>query len=159
AAHRAPDAKTIASDALGHFETAAPELAGRFLAGDERYATVLAGLWQPATQRADVVVVVAPSLAFAGTVRADDGAPLADARVGLLMRRELRSRIAAVLDESAECGWIARSDHQGRFELPDVPAVDGAQLKASLEGWITEFTDAPASSSRAIEIVLHRPAS
>jgi len=153
----AADAPASTCDARGRFEFAAPSLAGRFLCLEPRFATVLAGLWRPAAASAEVVLVVAPSLSYAGRVLADDGRPLAGARVVLLFPRELRSRIAEVLDGSAECGWLARSDAQGAFALPDVPRVEGARLRATLDGWLGELVEAPSSSSRGLELVLRRP--
>ncbi|MSR61572.1 MAG: sigma-70 family RNA polymerase sigma factor [Planctomycetes bacterium] len=152
------DTPSIACDARGRFEFDSPRRAGRFLAFEPRYATVLAGLWRPGAQSMEVVLVVAPRLSYSGRVVAEDGRPLAGARVVLLLPRELRARIAEVLDGSAECGWLARSDEQGAFALPGVPLVKGARLKASLEGWIGEFAEAPPSSSRGIELVLRQPA-
>jgi hypothetical protein len=145
------------SESGGRFEIVGPPTSGRVLAADPRLSTVLAGLCGPASTKTEVILIVAPKLAYGGRVIAEDGAPLSDARVALLLPDHFRKDFPEVLDSSEELGWLARTDARGLFEIPDAPQIEGAKLQASLEGWLGRLESAPPFASQGIEIVMRRP--
>src|SRR6185503_11269110 len=150
-------AATTTSGAGGRFEFPPQDSPGRILASDRALSTVLAARCGPGQEAREAIVVVAPRLAYAGHVRDEDGRPLADVRIVVLLPENLRKRFSEVMDSSGERGWIARSDERGFFELADVPRVDGAVLQARLEGWQVHTEEAPTSSTGQLDIVLSRP--
>ncbi len=154
-----PDSPSAESEADGRFEISIPDSSGRILCAEPKLATVLAWLCGPTTRSAEAIVVVAPRIELAGRVVAEDGRPLPDAAVVVALPAHFRKSFAEVLDGSEEGGWIARTDARGAFELPNVPAVEGASLRAQLEGWPTHEEEAPQSTRRDLEIVLRQPRS
>jgi len=151
-------AATTTSGAGGRFEFPPQDSPGRILASDPALSTVLAARCGPGQEAREAIVVVAPRLAYAGHVRDEDGRPLADVRIVVLLPENLRKRFSEVMDSSGERGWIARSDERGFFELADVPRVDGAELQARREGWLVGTLEAPSSTDRNLDLVLRRPA-
>jgi RNA polymerase sigma-70 factor (ECF subfamily) len=152
-----PDAPRATSDRAGRFEFPPQSAPGRVLASDPYLSTVLAARCGPGLAAHESIVVVAPRLEYSGRVREENGRPLADVRLVVLLPENLRARFSEVLDSSGERGWIARSDSRGYFVLPDVPRVDGAVLQARLEGWLVHTEDAPLASTGELDIVLRRP--
>src|SRR5262245_5832641 len=88
----------IVSGANGVFEL--PDLPGEVLSRDERFATVLASVLDPArAQPAEArIVVVAPAVALGGVVRDEHGALAAGASVAVEFPLSFRGRFRELLD-------------------------------------------------------------
>ncbi|HTF88278.1 MAG TPA: sigma-70 family RNA polymerase sigma factor [Planctomycetota bacterium] len=155
---QAADAPSAVSDAAGHFEIAAPAVAGELLASGGTWTTVLAGLCGPGST-GNSVVVVAPHLAHSGRVIDEAGRPLGQARITIQLPRAFRLAFPQVLDNSAERGWFCESDKTGHFDLVEAPRIPGSTLTVSLDGFVPLSRAAPDESTAGLEIVMHRPLS
>src|SRR5262249_9695893 len=122
---RAPDAIT---DARGAFSIPMPT--GDNLAIEARgpdYVSVLtADLWADWAD-ARPVVIVAPRVRLGGVVLDPDGRPVSGATVSIAPDVDLRMRLSAPVEFSADSGErIARTDEHGRFDIDDAPALRAA---------------------------------
>jgi protocatechuate 3,4-dioxygenase beta subunit len=144
------------SDAAGWFEIALDAPAEAIVSADPRYTTVLAGSAR-VHAATEPLVVVAPRIEVAGTVVDEFGTPLADAALELCLPAGFGAEWGLALDYSLPQRWRASSAADGRFELAAIPALAGATIRAALAGFAPRADEAPARSTRALEIVLARP--
>jgi protocatechuate 3,4-dioxygenase beta subunit len=122
---------------------------------DPRWCTVLHGV-VTADSAVEGLLVVGPALDLGGTVRASDGRPIADALMRVLWPGDLRARVAAIADASAEEAHSARSDGGAKFRLATA-TVRGAELLVSADGYVTLRRPLPERSTTDLELVLERP--
>ena len=153
----AKDSKaTSTSDGRGEFEIALDAPAESIVAADPAIATVLAGSAR-VHDSTRTIVVIAARIDLAGVVLDESGALLADAALELRLPEGFGSEWGVALDYSLPQRWRARSGADGRFELPAVPAVDGALIHAALAGFAPLAAESPLRSTSALELVLARP--
>ncbi|MCE9594445.1 MAG: sigma-70 family RNA polymerase sigma factor [Planctomycetes bacterium] len=146
----------VTSGADGAFVVNANADDGRARVADERWAAVRAGVWQRRSMFAPLVIV-APPLELAGRVVSGDGAPLEHARIAYRLPDGFESRFETVLEGSELPGWCATSAHDGRFAFATLPAIAGAQLRVTLDGYAPTIEDAPLAGSTNVVLTLVRP--
>jgi RNA polymerase sigma factor (sigma-70 family) len=132
---------------------------GRLVAADETLVTVLAGLVGDRAPAGEIVVVVAPRLEISGSVVDEARVPVAGARVEVQLPEAFRARFDAILDRSLNVEPATQSDGDGAFALAAAPAIDGAVLRASLDGFEPHAEPLPAASTSGQVVVLTRPSS
>lgn len=155
-----PDAEVLArsrSEVDGTFRFPPPSGPALLRARDAAFETVLAGVTD-ANRRAEVALVVAPRIAFAGRVVTGDGAPISGASVELWIDPYLPVSTAEALDYCRPVARTASSDESGRFRFESAPALREALLRVSHPGFETRNLRAPRASTGALELVLERPA-
>jgi RNA polymerase sigma-70 factor (ECF subfamily) len=148
------DVLPVSSDADGGFVL--PVLEEAIVSRDARYATVLASVRPSEGSEEERIVVVAPSVRLAGTVRDPVGKPLAGVGVHLRIPMSFRGRFREILDGSREEEWNATTDAEGRFELPAVPALDAAEVAAWSGHAHGRGVRVPDHDELALELVLDR---
>ncbi len=150
------DGREIVSGAGGAFRlvTSAPALT--LAVDDADWVTVREGFWDR-TSSTDPVVVVAPVLELGGLVTEASGRPLEAALLSFQLPADFETGLGEVLDASQSRGWRAFSDGSGAFRFQRLPAVAGARLRASLDGYAVAFLAAPATSDLGLRVVLDRP--
>ena len=140
------------ADAAGAFEVSVEE-SGRFRCADEAYETVLEGTEIAARTGRESIVVVAPRIRLGGRVIDVHGVPLARASLRLTPPADLRARVGAVLDHSADLSWSTVSDAEGTFALTG-PAIRGARLEVGLPGHAPLEDPAPGRDRLDLLLVL-----
>ncbi|MBK8098330.1 MAG: sigma-70 family RNA polymerase sigma factor [Planctomycetes bacterium] len=143
------------SDAAGRFVARVRPGRCTFVAGDERYETVLAATWEPAS-RVETVLIVAEQLAVRGRVVDRQGAPVAGANVLFVSPPDLDSRFAVPLDRGDRQRWQAKAAADGTFALPRLPRLQGATLLASADTFLPVHTALPTERDAIVEIVLDK---
>ena len=123
---------------------------------DSRWVTVHTGVWR-ANAAYDPVVVIAPSIEVGGRVVNEEGVALAGVHVAHRLPADFRTRFSDVLDATHERSFGARTDADGRFAIPRAPAVEGAILRAQLDGYEVLERVQPPVSDYTLRIVLYRP--
>ena len=141
----------------GAFELATNASSGRLRAVDPDRTTVFASHFNR-DQSVDPVLVVAPRLELAGEVVDAAGGTLPGASVTVSLPADFRTRFDAVLDNVVEGEWGSATDGDGRFALDDVPFVDGARLRVSLEGFVPYVAALAPGSDTSMRVVLQQPA-
>jgi protocatechuate 3,4-dioxygenase beta subunit len=148
---------SVETDAGGAFELELEVPEGRLMVATERWVSVFQGTPVRASSGQETLIVVAPRIELAGVVIDEFGLPIAGARVELGAPRELRPRLAAVLDFSVEVPWKVVSDESGRFEIAPAPAIPGATLRASAEGFLVHEESAPVATRFDLVLACERP--
>lgn len=149
------------SDARGRFTVATPPESGRLVVAAgarERWVTVMGAHFSPRRRPGDAVVIVAPRTGFSGTVLDESGAPLADARVTVELPEGFRARFDVVLDGSRLVEWKTVTDVDGRFDLPELPSVEGATWRVTLGGFEPHTAPLPQGLGADVLVTLLRPA-
>ncbi|MCK6445663.1 MAG: sigma-70 family RNA polymerase sigma factor [Planctomycetes bacterium] len=137
----------------GTFELAASR--GKLVVDDERWTTLYSGVGdapdEAGTKHDSVVaaaapntnppaipttIVVAPRVRFGGRVTDVDGVPLGGARLSIELPDGFRTRLASVLDRSERRIWTTESAPDGTYAFDDAPGIVGAELSASLAGFL-----------------------
>jgi RNA polymerase sigma-70 factor (ECF subfamily) len=120
---------------------------------DERFATVLAG---SGNTNGEALVVVAPRVDLAGVVADEDGLALHGAELSIEIPSGFGADFGMPLDASVRRAWKATSDDAGRFTLANVPALDRAELRVTLGGFVAHEEPLPVYSSSSVRVVLVR---
>ena len=153
------DGASALSGPGGHFEietTSNVSTTGmRVEAVSSEWVTVREGVHRPGSF--DPIVIVARSVVLGGEVRSSEGRRLAGVRVSLRLPADFETRFGEILDSSHTKSWQARTDANGRFELNQLPGIDGNQLRVVLEGYQTIDRVAPAVTDLGLAFVLERP--
>jgi RNA polymerase sigma-70 factor (ECF subfamily) len=76
----------------------------------------------------ELTLVAAPAVRFAGVVVDDGGRPVAGARLAWGLPELFRARFAARLDDAILRVAAVTTGSDGRFELPPLPAIEGAAI-------------------------------
>lgn len=142
------------SGAGGWFELEARGRDGRIEAAEPGYATVLSG--NVVTENATIapVVVVAEEITLGGRVIDSLGRAVSGADVNVRMPEDFRHRFGDVLDESSSGSHSTTTDAAGHFLFEDIPAVRGASLVASREGYVPGRVEAPELTEEHLSIEL-----
>jgi RNA polymerase sigma-70 factor (ECF subfamily) len=138
----------------GRFEMPLPGGGGTLECADERYAVVLGPTIFDASSDGEHVLVVAPRIRIAGQVTDSSGQALEGVVVSLWLPHNFRARFAEALTSSSDVRCDARSDAQGQFTLESVPAIEGANLIAELEGYTGPLLDLPQNDKFDLAIVM-----
>lgn len=142
------------SAADGSFRLAAPRTSIALVARDERFATILAGFIGPSSTAGETIVVVAPSVALAGRVEDEQGAPLPGARLSVEAPPGFRARFHEIMDRSRSVERTTAADEHGGFRLAGVPFVEGAILRAAYDGRASaEIPIGPASDEHLLVVL------
>lgn len=142
------------SDAAGWFAVPVPEArSAELVAAGDDLVTVFAGAWAPPSQH-EPLVVVAPALRLAGTVRDREGTPLARCGIGIVPPDDLRARLGARTEGAAQRNFVTQSDGTGAFRLAKVPSLSGATLQVLADGFVPKKLPLPAASDEHLDIVL-----
>src|SRR5262249_11949363 len=147
-------AATCATD--GTFEMDAPAQSGTLSVDDPKYATVLAGAFNPKATVIEPVIVVAPLRRVAGHVVDAARRALGGADVGIALPANFRANSNRILDSSKSSHWSAPPDVDGKFAFESAPTLTGAMLAARLEGYEARVEPISAAPAEDIEIVLVR---
>jgi hypothetical protein len=139
----------------GRFELAVPPGTGELWAHDRGFVTVARGR---VNERSGVepLVIVAPRIELAGHVVDAAGAPLSEVRLHYQHPPGFTARFEAVFDTTEMSGWKTESDERGAFELAPVPAIQGAELVAELEGYEGCRVEVPWKGDRELALTLLR---
>ncbi len=158
AAERSPEAPRAAvqSDAAGRFRFETTLEGGALVVAQPGWVTVREGVWKRGSA-VEAVVVAAPECALDGRVVDAAGRPVAGAVLGYRLPADFRGRFELILDGSRERGWSARAGPDGRFAMEGAPAIEGATLLASQDGYVPARVPVPGADARGLEIVLERP--
>ncbi|MCE9594386.1 MAG: sigma-70 family RNA polymerase sigma factor [Planctomycetes bacterium] len=143
----------VASASDGSFEFETRVASGELAVADAAWVTVRRGAWSRDAARPSVVIA-APAIDVSGSVVDVDGAPLAGARVRLGLPRDFAARFRDALDGSPDLAWSTESDADGTFALRAAPAIEGASLLATKEGFDTSACEAPLGSLAGLRLVL-----
>ena len=118
--------------------------------------TVRSGVWS-SDAAFEPVIVIAPRIELAGRVTDELGRGLARARVWLEMPADFRMRFGETLEATHVRSWGTTTEADGSFSMGDLPAIGGARLLASLDGFETFTLEQPATDYTGLAIVLTRP--
>jgi protocatechuate 3,4-dioxygenase beta subunit len=116
------------SDANGQFAIEVGGSDGYLVARDTQLSTVFLGDTRTPDPGIPPVVVVSPARPIAGEVVGEDGLALEGVEVSIDLdvdRRVFESR----LERSVRRSWSTWTRKDGRFSIPDAPAVEGAKLR------------------------------
>jgi len=138
----------------GWFELEARGRSGRIEAAEPGYATVMSGNVVRANATIAPVVVVAEQITLGGEVTDATGRPVPGAEVSFRMPADFRHRFGDVLDESRSDDHTTTTDARGRFDFEGLPAVRGATLVATCDGYTPGRLEAPELTEERLAIVL-----
>jgi len=141
----------------GWFELTSDVDSGRFSSADPAWTTVRSAAWRAGSQL-EPLLLVARALDVEGVVQDPRGMPLASARVRFSLPSGFEARFERPLEASVGLSFGAVTGPDGRFALRGIPAVEGATLKALLEGYASTEVPVPAFADAGIVIVLAPPA-
>jgi RNA polymerase sigma-70 factor (ECF subfamily) len=152
------DAKAVEvhSERDGSFSVEAAPKSGSLVSGSRNFATVLSGRFG-ASQRDDVVAVLAPRIDLGGAVVDFAGQPVEGAEIVLETPADLRARLRVVLDRAEPQRWSVLSNEAGHFTLEDAPQIDGARLHVTADGFSAWSALAPQFTELGLRVVLQRP--
>jgi RNA polymerase sigma-70 factor, ECF subfamily len=150
------DTVLASTRALGAFEFTTEAESGNLEILDRRWTSVRSGSFR-AEARLEPLVIAAVAAPLAGIVVDASGNTLSGARIALELPEGFAGRFDQSLEATRGLEWRATSDAQGHFELPRVPLVSGATLRAVLEGYSMAEVPEPAGPDAALTIVMHRP--
>jgi hypothetical protein len=153
-AHGPLDGHTAKTDASGRFELDDPRAAGHLDVATPGWTCVLRPEFKDTGGAREFVLVVARSIALAGSVRDEAGRALAAAELAVLLPFDLRAGFDAILDSATAVDCSVRTESDGRFELASVPLVAGAKLVATRAGYLGDERPLPAFDDFALAIVL-----
>lgn len=154
---RASDGGEIArTDARGRFAFGGRRPQGWIELHEPGWTTVLRGS-ASAVARASVVVG-ARAVTLAGRVVDEGGAGVPGARLVLELPDGFRGRFPTIVDDSTEAGREESADATGAFELAGLPAVEGATIAVTAEGFAQADVPLPPAGDPALTVVLRRPA-
>ena len=153
----APERARSAADGTLHFATRSSK--GVLVPVSAEWTTVLEPKVNWANRHdARYVLVVAPLIALEGRVVDDRKRPIAGAEVRC-SPPPIRERLELVLDDCAWVQWKSTTDSEGRFRLPVVPAMAGAELVTEAAGFERDVREMPLASRTDLEIQLTWPPS
>jgi len=147
----------VVSDAGGRFEAEVARDDGGVVPAWARWVAVHEGSYRR-DSGIEPVVVLAPGVDCAGRVVDEYGGPVAHANVELVLPPDLDVAVSQVLDATRQPGWVARADGRGRFELGALPAVAGAVLHTTAEGFERDVQPMPLVHRLDLTVVLSQPA-
>jgi RNA polymerase sigma-70 factor (ECF subfamily) len=141
----------------GHYELALGDgYYGRVVAVDALWESVLVPFAHDSREGKERILLVAPRFGVSGTVVDGSGAPLAGVELRFGVPRDRLLATGVDLEDTMAPDWSTTSDAQGRFELPRLPAVPGAKLRARLEPYVTQVIQRDAWSDDHLELALER---
>ncbi len=143
----------VVTDATG--EALFPPLArgGRVVAASETYVTLLEGVVLGNAPRESVVVVVAESCELAGEIVDENGDPVVEAEVRLVIASRVKSDFGIPLDRSSFAEWVVESDPVGIFSIGRAPCLERAHLRVQRTGFedaTVELDGRPAVGLRVV---------
>ncbi len=144
------------TDAGGAFALARPTSGGTLDVASPGWTSLFRPEFEAAPGAREVVLVVARSLALGGRVVDESGRALADVRVSVPLPFGLRTRFDAILDRASTVERQVTTGPDGRFELTDVPQLEGVELVSERPAHRTDRRALPAFDDLALEIVLAR---
>ncbi len=139
------------SDAEGIFSLPLQEGTGRLVAEDERWASITATPvgWMPPPE--PPVVVVGPRRAYGGVVVDEEGVPVADVDLFVLLAEDVRGALGG--DSAiADYPLCATSDASGRFVCQPVGFTPGARLMAASP--VFESDPLPLPDGDALDLIV-----
>ncbi|MFT5287312.1 MAG: RNA polymerase sigma-70 factor (ECF subfamily) [Planctomycetota bacterium] len=139
----------------GRFSIQTSEVECRLMAASADWVTVHEGYYRK--DSFDPVLVVAPSVVLGGEVISGAGRPLAGALVRFTLPEGFNTRFSGILDSTRTIAWRTQTDEDGKFELLDVPAVEGSALAALLDGYQRSELASPIQTERGLLLTLQRP--
>ncbi len=152
--HGPSDGVEATSAADGRFELAGLQGAGHVDVASAGWTNVLRPELDSAASASELVLVVARSVVVEGVVVDERGGPIDSAKIAVPLPLGLRARFDAILDRSNTIERSTQSDASGRFELADVPVIDGAPLLTTHARFVADERAVPAAGYRHLEIVL-----
>ncbi len=148
-----PGRDFVTSGTSGWFSVNTDRETLRLEVADAEWVTVRAGHWR-AGATIDPIVVAARALSLSGHVVDESGNALADAEVSLSLPSDFRTRFTELLDASFQPSWSAGAEDDGTFSLERLPAISGATLFATCEGFEPKVLDLPLVSVQMLEFRL-----
>lgn len=125
-------------------------------ASADRWVTVRGGSWR-ADRKGVPLVVLAPPLQVTGRVIDEFGFGIEGVQVDVRLPDEFLSRFDASFDASTRSGWTTSSGAGGAFSFEGAPAVPGATILATCEGYGDVRMAAPTTDQDGLTIVMGRP--
>ena len=144
------------SDSDGAFELDVENLSGAVRSDQDGTITILEGRpgYGASGQTAEPIVVVARSITAAGAVHDEAGKALANALITYQIPKSFGPSFPQVLEGSHVLRFSHVTDANGRFEIENLPVIDGAQLLTRKAGRVDDRRTAPADDDFGIDIVL-----
>lgn len=125
-------------------------------ASTDQWVTVRPGSWR--SDRESVpLVVLAPSLRVTGRIIDEFGFGIENAQVDVRMPGDFLSRFDASFGASTRSGWSTSSGEGGAFSFDGAPAVPGATMLVTREGYGDVRLDGPMTDQDGVTIVMGRP--
>ncbi|MCA8950592.1 MAG: sigma-70 family RNA polymerase sigma factor [Planctomycetes bacterium] len=153
----ASSAPHATSDAAAAFElTLRDGEQGQIVATAPGYRTVMAASVSANAVPQLALVVAAPAVELAGTVRTVDGRALPEARVQVVWPEDLRTRLSDISDAATTATVETAVDDGGMFAL-SAARVRGATLLTTAAGYLPDRRTLPVFDDRALAIVLAPP--
>ncbi len=140
----------------GVFEFDTDSTSGAIEATDARFATVRSGFFRQSSSF-EPIVIVANAIDVGGVVLDPGRVPVRGARVSLLLPEGFATRFGRILEATSVHDWTALTDADGRFVLEKVPQIDGARVRALVDGYQPAIEPEPAYSDASLVFVMQRP--
>jgi RNA polymerase sigma-70 factor (ECF subfamily) len=141
----------------GVFEFDTDSTNGRIAAKDARFSNVRNGFFRQSSSF-EPIVIVANAIDVGGSVLDPSRMPVRGARVSLLLPEGFSTRFGQVLEATSVIDWSVLTDASGHFTLEKVPQIDGANVRALVDGYQPAIESEPAFSDRSLVFALQRPA-
>jgi RNA polymerase sigma factor (sigma-70 family) len=136
----------------------AVEQDGRIEIDEAGWTTVMTALVPAESPPRHALVVAAPAVGLAGVVVDEQGAPVPQATVEVVLPDTFRTRFGDDADAAAVMDWRATSGADGRFAIAAAPGIDGASLLAAQPSFLPERRAMPPAGDPALRVVLRKPA-
>ena len=139
------------SAADGSFALVPPSDGSRAIVSlDERFATLVRHGWRDELR----VVVVGPSVRFAGVVLDPEHEPVANATLTFQLRDRLFREVGLQRPTLDEDAWTVASDEAGHFELASVAGGEGVYLEVAARGFEKQELALPAAGDTDLVVVV-----
>lgn len=138
----------------GSFELPIAPWRGLVVAAGPDFSTVFGAAIHPAGEQKHLLVVVAPRGAISGVVVDETGRPIEGATVEIHGDRQVLIDLEEIADQASPIQRRARTDVEGRFELPDAPATSRLHLLTNAPGYEGRGQATPDRATDDLRIVL-----
>ncbi|MFN0206304.1 MAG: sigma-70 family RNA polymerase sigma factor [Planctomycetota bacterium] len=118
---------------------------------------IMAGTPLNAENGRESLVVVAPKIELAGRVLNEEGKPVENAIIEIVLPAALRTKLIGNVESTTLRKLAAASDAEGYYKFTEAAAVEGAMLHAAANGYVSIALVSPSATSVNFNLTLKRP--